>query len=168
MGHLEHDVERAGAQVTPLAMNTLKCGIALLILWLILLVVFGHGLPAVPNRRAVYLLLASGVIGLAIGDTLFFEALMRLGAREALLLLMLTVPMIVVATLIGTVAGVWLLIIAITRSYSTGVAATLLALTPVFVLPLVAIVDRERLTARAVVGALVAFAGVAALFLAQP
>jgi len=65
-----------------------------------------------------------------------------------------------VAALLGPCVGVWLSLVAV-RHTDTAVAATLMALVPVLVLPLVAIVYRERVSGRAVTGALIAFAGVA-------
>ena len=44
-----------------------------------------------------------------------------------------------------------------------GIAATLMAMTPVFVLPFAAWVEKERISWRAGIGALVAVAGVALL-----
>ncbi len=68
------------------------------------------------------------------------------------------------ATVLGPVLGVWLSLVAV-RLTQTGIAATLMALTPVFILPLVVLTHRERIGFRAVVGAVVAVGGVAILFL---
>ncbi len=68
------------------------------------------------------------------------------------------------ASFLGPVFGVWLSLIAI-RLTKTGIAATLMATTPILVLPLVVIVRKERVTSRAAVGALLAVAGVAIIFL---
>ena len=64
----------------------------------------------------------------------------------------------------GPFLGVWLSMIAI-QSARIGIASTLMAMTPVLSLPLVRIVFHERVTARAVIGTLVAMAGVAAMIL---
>lgn len=72
--------------------------------------------------------------------------------------------MISVAALIGPVMGVWLSLIAVQRT-PVGIASTLIALTPVFLLPIGAIVFRERITMQAVIGTLIAFGGTALLFL---
>ncbi len=62
----------------------------------------------------------------------------------------------------GPVAGVWLSLVAIDRA-SIGVASTLMSLTPLFLIPVSRLVFRETITLRAVVGTLVALAGVVLL-----
>lgn len=69
------------------------------------------------------------------------------------------------ASLIGTVAGLWLAQIAIATCSSTGVATTLLATSPIFALPLAHAVGHERITPRGVAGTLVALSGVVLLSL---
>lgn len=69
---------------------------------------------------------------------------------------------IVGGTLMGPVGGVWLSLIAVQR-LDAGVAATLTAMSPVLVLPFARIIDRERISLRAAVGAAVAIGGVAIL-----
>jgi drug/metabolite transporter (DMT)-like permease len=68
------------------------------------------------------------------------------------------------ATLLGPVFGIWLSLVAV-RFTDTGIAATLMATTPVLVLPLVMLVEKERVTIRALLGALVSVTGVAMLVL---
>jgi drug/metabolite transporter (DMT)-like permease len=68
------------------------------------------------------------------------------------------------ATVLGPIIGVWLSLVSV-RLTQTGIAATLMALTPVFILPLVVLVQKEKIGFRAVGGALVAVGGVAILFL---
>jgi drug/metabolite transporter (DMT)-like permease len=63
----------------------------------------------------------------------------------------------------GPFVGVWMSLVA-ARYTDVGVAATLMATTPVLIIPLVMRTEGYRPTARAVVGALVAIAGVALLF----
>ena len=65
-------------------------------------------------------------------------------------------------TLTGPVFGVWLSLVALAHS-NTAVASTLLATSPLFVIPLVRVVHGRRASARAWIGALVAIAGVALL-----
>jgi drug/metabolite transporter (DMT)-like permease len=65
--------------------------------------------------------------------------------------------------LTGPFLGVSLLLFAITR-IPTGLAQTFAALTPVLIIPFSAALYRERLSWRALAGALLAFAGVALLF----
>lgn len=63
----------------------------------------------------------------------------------------------------GPFVGVWLSLVA-ARYTDVGVAATLMATTPVLIIPLVMAVESYRPTWRAVVGTLVTVAGVALLF----
>jgi drug/metabolite transporter (DMT)-like permease len=67
--------------------------------------------------------------------------------------------------LFGPVIGVWLSLVAIQYT-EVGVASTLIAMVPIFLLPIGYFVFRERVSPRATVGTLVALAGVAILFLA--
>lgn len=64
----------------------------------------------------------------------------------------------------GPFIGVWLSLTAV-QSARVGIASTLMALTPVLSLPLVRWVLRERISPRALLGTLVAMAGVAMMFL---
>ena len=68
------------------------------------------------------------------------------------------------ATVVGPVLGVWLSLVAV-RYTEAGVAATLMAPVPVFILPFVRIFHGERISPRAVIGAVVAVTGVAVLLL---
>lgn len=69
---------------------------------------------------------------------------------------------LVPASLIGTCAGVWLSMVAFQRC-EVAVATTLTAMSPVFVLPLVARMLGETITRTAITGAVLAVAGVAIL-----
>lgn len=64
----------------------------------------------------------------------------------------------------GPFLGVWSSLVAVSL-IETGIAATLNATTPVLIIPSVILVYREKVTFRAVLGALVAVIGVALLFL---
>lgn len=66
------------------------------------------------------------------------------------------------ASVVGCYSGVWLSMVAFQRT-EVAVATTLTALTPIFVLPLVYYLLRERVSRRAVLGALLAVLGVAVL-----
>ncbi len=68
------------------------------------------------------------------------------------------------ATLLGTYLGVWLMNIGLLYA-PVGIASTLNSTSPIFVLPLAVLVLREKVSARAVVGAVLAVGGVAVLFL---
>lgn len=70
---------------------------------------------------------------------------------------------LVAATVLGPVLGVWLSLEAFDR-VEVGLAQTLIGLSPVVILPLVAL-GGERISGRALVGALMAVAGTALLFL---
>jgi drug/metabolite transporter (DMT)-like permease len=71
---------------------------------------------------------------------------------------------IALAACIGPVSGVTLSLIAI-QNAPVGIASTLMALTPVIVLPLVRVLHNERISPRALVGTVVALAGVALIFM---
>lgn len=66
------------------------------------------------------------------------------------------------ASFIGTCLGVWFSMVAFQRT-EIGVATTLTAFSPVFILPLVAVFLKERISRRAILGAALAVAGVAIL-----
>ncbi len=68
------------------------------------------------------------------------------------------------AALIGPVAGIWMSLLSIQYT-KVGIAATLMSTTPLFVIPLVMLVHRERPSARAILGTIVTVAGVAILLL---
>lgn len=67
---------------------------------------------------------------------------------------------------LGPVVGVWFSLVAIDRS-PAGIAATLMSMTPVLILPLAVWIEKERLSWRAVAGAAVAVGGVAILTMAD-
>jgi len=269
----------AGRRLSASVLNLAKCGLGLVMLALTAWLLTGAGWPRGATPEQWLWLGLSGVLGLSVGDTAFFGALLRLGPRRALLLWALvppltavlgwlflgepiTVEMIVgivvttagvtwvvierspgltvaprhlgvgvllgvvasicqavgsimvkqaddglsalevsvvrlaagtaalavqvaferkgrevarlvreprlgaqvtLATFVGTYLGIWLSIYGLQNSYA-GVAATLQSTSPIFVLPLAVFVLKERLSVRAVVGAVVAVAGVAVLF----
>ena len=64
------------------------------------------------------------------------------------------------ASCLGPVTGVWLSLVAVQHT-KTAIAATLMSLVPVLIIPIVMLVHHERPSARAVLGALVAVVGVA-------
>jgi len=65
----------------------------------------------------------------------------------------------------GPFLGVWMSLVAIQLT-QVGIASTLMALPPIFLLPISHYVFKEQITGRAIVGTLVAVMGVALLFLA--
>jgi drug/metabolite transporter (DMT)-like permease len=69
-----------GKTVHALGMNLFKSGLSLVLLFLTLLVLDQPAWPALPGGHYL-LLVASGIIGIAVSDTLFFLALNILGAE---------------------------------------------------------------------------------------
>jgi drug/metabolite transporter (DMT)-like permease len=69
-----------------------------------------------------------------------------------------------IGSLIGPFMGIWLSQIAIQYTY-VGIASTLMALTPIFLLPVARWYYKEKVSLRAVMGTLIALAGVAVIFL---
>lgn len=67
------------------------------------------------------------------------------------------------ATIIGPVIGVWLSLIAVQHA-AVGIASTLIALTPIFLIPISYMVFQEKPSKRSIVGTLIAFIGTALLF----
>ena len=72
--------------------------------------------------------------------------------------------LLLAASLIGPVVGVWLSLVAIGAT-KTGIAATLIGLEPIFIIPVAAMVERRWPTPRAIAGAGIAFVGTALLCL---
>jgi drug/metabolite transporter (DMT)-like permease len=71
---------------------------------------------------------------------------------------------IVPAAFMGSFLGVWFCLLAYKHT-KVGIATTMHSTSPIFILPLVLLVSRQRVTLRAALGALVAVAGIAMLFL---
>ncbi len=71
----------------------------------------------------------------------------------------------VAASVTGPVLGIWLSLVAVQLA-RLGIASTLMALPPVFLIPLEYLVERKPITARSVAGTLAALAGVALILLA--
>jgi drug/metabolite transporter (DMT)-like permease len=70
----------------------------------------------------------------------------------------------VLGSILGPFLGISFSLIAVKHT-NVGIAATIMAITPILMLPLVRIVYKEKLNWRAIVGAFTAVAGVAILFL---
>ncbi len=102
---------RLGRVLTALALNWLKCVIALLMLGVTLYVLEGRVWPELGSKELA-LLAVSGVVGLTIGDTAFFHALNRLGARRTLLFAALSPPMtaLMAVPVLGEPIGVSLVV----------------------------------------------------------
>jgi len=71
---------------------------------------------------------------------------------------------IVSGTFFGPFIGVWLSLLAVQLTH-VGIASTLMALSPIFLLPVGYYVFHEKISGRAIVGTLVAMGGVSLLFL---
>ena len=83
---------------------------------------------------------------------------MRLGSRRAGLLFM------ALGAVVGPYLGVWMSLVASDRA-PLGVAQTLCSLSPIFLLPVVAVIYKEEVSRRAMAGAFIAVGGSALLFL---
>ncbi|PPJ41560.1 hypothetical protein C0063_17205 [Pseudoxanthomonas sp. KAs_5_3] len=68
-----------GAHLPPLSLNLLKNGLVLAVLAPVALVVHADAWPTLPAAELA-IVIASGVIGIALADTLYFRALNELGA----------------------------------------------------------------------------------------
>lgn len=68
---------------------------------------------------------------------------------------------------VGPFLGIWLSLIAV-QSARLGIASTLMALSPVLLIPIEYFIFRKRVSRRGVIGTVLAFLGVALLFLPQP
>lgn len=76
-----------------------------------------------------------------------------------------TTWLITFGAIFGPVVGVMLSLYAIQHATYLGVASTLMSLSPVILLPVSVILDKEKVSLRAVVGTLASIGGAAALFL---
>ena len=67
-------------------------------------------------------------------------------------------------TVVGPFLGVWMSLVAVDLA-RIGIAQAIMALTPIFILPFAVLLYRERLSSRAIFGALLAIAGAALLLI---
>ena len=74
------------------------------------------------------------------------------------------VKFVSLATIFGPFLGIWASFIAI-KNVEMGVASTLMALPPLFMIPVSMFVFKEKVSARSIVGTVIAVIGVAGLFL---
>ena len=70
---------------------------------------------------------------------------------------------IVLASFLGPVLGVWLSLVAVQRA-PVGIASTLSSLTPIILLPIVYVVYKEKISRRAIVGTVIVIAASTLLF----
>lgn len=71
---------------------------------------------------------------------------------------------IAMGTLVGPFAGIWLSMVAVQAAY-VGIASTLMALTPIIMLPIAFFIYKEKVSKMALIGTFVSLAGVAIIFL---
>ncbi|MRS02279.1 EamA family transporter [bacterium] len=83
-----------GKTIRPLELNLIK-GVAAFIMFAITSLVIGEVFSTI-RPAAVIALAISGAVGIGFGDTMFFEAINRLGARRSLLITILAPPMTVI------------------------------------------------------------------------
>jgi drug/metabolite transporter (DMT)-like permease len=89
---------KLGKYLSPLVLNLVKGSMAVLMLASTLLLL--QQAPAGLNALTLGLLIASGVVGIGLGDTAYFAALNQLGPRRALLMETLAPPMAALLALI--------------------------------------------------------------------
>jgi len=82
--------EYASKKVSSMRLNFYKGAIAI-VLFAATSLILGEGIPET-NLVEIFLLAWSGVIGIALGDTMYFQAVNRIGARRALTLFTLSPP----------------------------------------------------------------------------
>jgi drug/metabolite transporter (DMT)-like permease len=109
---------RVGRSTPAAAMNFLKCVIALVLMQLTLIVSGSLPWPLQAPTTTLMWLAASGLVGLATGDTLYFLALLRMGPRRTLLVASL-------APVITTLSGIVILGEAMTLQRLVGTALTI-------------------------------------------
>ncbi len=80
--------------------------------------------------------------------------------------LLFALMMVCIGVTFGPVLGVWNSMVAVDRAQA-GIAATLMAMTPVFILPFAIWIEKERISWRAAIGAMIAVTGVAILALSN-
>ncbi|MDG2422767.1 MAG: DMT family transporter [Phycisphaerales bacterium] len=75
--------------------------------------------------------------------------------------------LILIGAIFGPVLGVWLSLVGI-DNVETAIAATLMSLSPVFIIPFAAWIEKDRITGRAIIGAIISVIGVAVLAFGLP
>jgi drug/metabolite transporter (DMT)-like permease len=120
-----------GQKIPPIALNLSK-GVIAIVLIAFTLIVQGNYLPTGMNAVAMGLLLLSGILGIGLGDTFYFEALNHLGARRTLLMEALAPPLAALIALIflqealslGAWTGIFLTVLGVTWVVSERVPGT--------------------------------------------
>jgi drug/metabolite transporter (DMT)-like permease len=116
------------------------------------------GMVEMPVVAASFLRLASAALGLFVLAAALrqFDRLGRLLRAKAM------ITRVVPATLLGTYLALFLMMLGIALA-PAAIAATLLSVSPIYGLFIDAVVNRQKITARGIVGTLLAVAGVAIL-----
>ncbi|MCP4873632.1 MAG: DMT family transporter [Proteobacteria bacterium] len=124
------------------------------------------------NVLQKYAGIEAGALGLSVirlsvatlGLGVWLGATVRVAAAIAPMREVRSRNLLLLATLVGTYTGIWLSAYGLLNA-DVGVASTLNATSPIFVLPFAAAFGGERVSGRAIAGAFVAVAGVAVFFL---
>ncbi len=116
------------------------------------------GVADVPSLQATWIRLAAGMVGLVAWGLVRRQLGQWLGPFRDLSLL----RSILVAVLVIVFGGFWLSLLSL-KCIDASVATILTSTEPLFVLPLVAIFLKEKVSLRAVLGAVVAVGGVVAI-----
>ena len=110
--------------------------------------------------------LEASVVRLAIGALgvgIYLGALGRITETMVPFRSLASTKTVLLATFLGTYLGIWLSAYGVIHA-EVGVAATLNATSPLFVLPLAVWMEGERLSLRSITGAVIAVAGVGLFF----
>jgi drug/metabolite transporter (DMT)-like permease len=124
------------------------------------LVLSKKGMQNMNAFEATQIRIMVGVVGFSIVITLFKRWRHLLGALKDLK----AMKFMTIGSFTGPFLGVSFSLLAVQHT-DTGVAATLMALTPVMIIPPVILLNKERIKIIEIVGAVVAIAGVALFFL---
>ena len=116
------------------------------------------GFPALSGNLIRLLVAASIIWVIALANRQIISNYRTLRANPRALLLLSG------GTILGPVLGVWLSLVAV-QNANVGVASTLSSLMPIFLIPISYVAFRERVTRQAILGTLIAFAGMVLLFL---
>jgi drug/metabolite transporter (DMT)-like permease len=123
------------------------------------LVLSKHGMGSFDAFAATQIRVLAGIVG--------FAAIFTATGRWPLFAQALRHPHAMTRTFVGAIFGPFLgvsLSLVAVQNTTTGVAATIMALTPVVILPVSMVVQKEHVSPRAALGAALAVAGTAVLF----